>query len=116
MARHADALFLGHDGAAEGNPAPAAGESAVEAAADLRVPVEAMALSREDDLPPAGAALPLGAAGRGVADNPARRHRRDHGALRSRDISVADSEIPGESQPACADDVQSDAEASRGRA
>ena len=83
-------------------------------AADLRLPAQALAVPRGHDLPVAGAAVPLGAAGRGRAHHPQRRHRRDHGALRPRAVPRAGREAPRHAQPARADDVLAPAQAARG--
>ncbi len=68
VARHADALFVRHHRPAQGHPAPVARQPAARTAAAVPLPEQAVALPRRHGLPLAGAALPLGAAGGGVAD------------------------------------------------
>ena len=70
MRRHRHALFVGHDRPAEGHPAAAAGAAADAATAAVRFPAEALAVPRGHDLSVAGAALSLGAAGRGQSHHP----------------------------------------------
>ena len=57
----------------------------------FELPDQALAVPRGHDLPVAGAALSLGAAGRRRPHDPQRRHGRDHGALRPRAVSRARS-------------------------
>ena len=66
----------GTTGRPKGIAAPAAREPRRAAAAALRLPEHAVALPAGHGLPLAGAAVPLGAAGRGRPDAAQRRHRR----------------------------------------
>ena len=88
-ARHADALFLGYDRAAERDFAAAADAAAVTAASSVRLSGPALALPRPHDLSVAGPALSLGAAGGGQSHHPPGRHGDHYGTLRSRAISGA---------------------------
>ena len=88
-ARHADALFLGYDRAAERDFAAAADAAAVAAASSVRLSGPALALPRPHDLSVAGPALSLGAAGGGQSHHPPGRHGDHYGTLRSRAISGA---------------------------
>ena len=86
-ARRGDALLVGHDRAAEGHPAAAA--RGWHPATPLRghgVRAVDVPLPRGPDVPVAGAALPLGAAGERVGGDAARRHVGDHGELRPRAV------------------------------
>ena len=68
--RHRDALLLGYDRSSEGHHPAASRSTARRDAGALRVPPRSVALPRGHDLPVAGAAVPLGAAGRRRADDP----------------------------------------------
>ena len=72
---------------------------------------QAVAMRRRHALSVAGAAVPLGTAGQRVAGHPQRRHRGDHGALRSRAVPGADRAAPHHAHPARAHDVQPHAQA-----
>ena len=87
MRWHRDALFVRHDRSSQGHPAAAAGAAAWHATAAVRFPRKALAVPRRHDLSVAGAALSLGAAGRGQSHHPDGRHRHHHGEVRSRALS-----------------------------
>ena len=113
--RHRDALLLGHDRSAEGHHPAASRSTARRDAGALRVPPRSVALPRGHGLPVAGAAVPLGAAGRRGVDDPQRWDGHHHGALRSRRVPPPRRALPGDAQPTRADDVQPSAQTAGGR-
>ena len=107
----------GHDRPAQRDPAPAAREPAVAAAAAVRFLVKTVAIPRGHDLSLARAAVPLGAAGRGGRWPSATAAPRS-----SWSTSIPSStwrsieQLPRHAQPARADHVLPHAQAARGRA
>ena len=104
----------GTTGRPKGILRPLAGAAAVAATAAVRLPAEALAVSRRHDLSVARAALSLGAAGGRPPDHPPGRHRDHHGTLRCRAVSATDRDLQGDAQPAGADDVLAHAQAAGG--
>ena len=111
--RHRNAVLLRHHGAAEGHPPADARGASRRAAPAVGVPRQPVALPRGDDLSLAGAAVPLGTAGRGGSHHPQGRDGDRDGALRPRGVPRARGAPPCHAQPARAHDVQPDAEAPR---
>ena len=84
--RRRDVVLVGHDGTAEGDPAPDAGAGTEQAARRDGVRQGHVRVPRRDDVSVARAAVPLGPAGERGGDAATRIDSRDHGALRSRAV------------------------------
>ena len=90
MARHGDALLVGHDRPAQGHPAPRSPTSARRARSPLfSFLTHCWRYRRGHDLPVPRAAVPLGAAGSRSASRSASAAPHHHGALRSRAVPRA---------------------------
>ena len=114
--RRGDALLVGHDRTPEGHPAPPPRRPSERAAARDAVPrAQPVPHARGDDLPLAGADLPLGPAGVGGVRAAARVDVGDHGALRPRAVPRPDRAAPDHPLAGRADDVQPHAQAARRR-